>query len=183
MRAPLAFLLNALLFLVAWVATSVALAWASNHFLLETRDIPLGAVPWQFMVVVEEAPVAGAAPSFRWMRYSDLGERALQPGESLRLSRPAFEFPGTCCFAFKVLSDGADGQVVEFDADDMSYLRSRYRVHEGRVTPLYFRADFSLYWLGYLVAGGLLAWFGTARQRRRLRAAIVPALSSGPATG
>ena len=68
--------------------------------------------------------------------------------------------------AFLAEKDAADFR-TEAQSKGMSYVQSRYRVQDGRVTPISNRADFSLYYLGYFLLGGLLAWLATRPIRRR----------------
>jgi hypothetical protein len=173
----LAHLVNFAMFLVVWIAAFMALHWLALQA-LETRDIKPGQVPLSFSVVVEtRAP--GAAPSYESRRFRSQDEFKLVPGESLHLDTKAYnqmdqEVIGSCCIAFKVLEDGPNGQVVELHDDDMSYVMSRYRVRDGKVEPLAHRADFSLYYVGYFVLGGLIAWLATRPLRRRLLARVAP---------
>ena len=71
---------------------------------------------------------------------------------------------------FKVLDDGPNGQLIELNIDDMSYLRSRYLVRGNQVVPVSFRSDFSLYYLGYFILGGILALLVTLGLRRWIQA-------------
>jgi hypothetical protein len=162
-------LLNAALFLAAWIGAFMILHWASMK-LLETRDFSQG-IPAGFSVVVE-THADGAAPTYESRPFRKQAEFKLEPGESLHLSAAAYdqmdhEPGGSCCIAFKVLEDTAGGQLIELNDDDTSYVLSRYRVREGQVQPVAHRAHFVLYYVGYLVLGGFLAWLLTRPLRRR----------------
>jgi len=164
-------LLNCVLFLAAWIVGFMALHWLALLLLTQRLD-PGQEPPLSFSVVVETR-ANGTAPSWEARRYHDAASFSLAPGESLQLSTRSFDQAdgppptGSCCLAFKVLDEGASGQLVQLDYDDMSYVQSRYRVQDGRVTPISNRADFSLYYLGYFLLGGLLAWLATRPIRRR----------------
>jgi hypothetical protein len=172
MKTMLARLLNIVIFLAMWIAAFMALQWIMLTQVLETRHIAPGQVPASFSVVVE-TNANGAPPTYEAMPLRSLRTVALEPGESLHLSTAAYdqtdhEPTGSCCIAFKVLEDGPDGQVIELNDDDMSYVMSRYRVKDGQVVPLAFRQDFVLYYLAYFFLGGLIAWFATRPIRRRM---------------
>jgi hypothetical protein len=173
MTTAAARLLNAALFVAAWIAAYLALYWLASTQ-LETRQIAPGQVPPSFGVVVETR-ADGAEPSYESRRFRSQAELRLQPGESLHLTTPAYnqmdhEVTGSCCIAFQVLEDGPDGQLVELHDDDMTYVMSRYRVRDGQVVPLAHRSDFVLYYLGYFFLGGLIAWLATRPVRRRVLA-------------
>jgi hypothetical protein len=129
--------------------------------------------------VVVETRAGAAPPAYESRRFHSQEEFKLEPGESLHLSTTAYdqaaqEITGSCCIAFKVLEDGPDGQLVQLQDDDMTYVMSRYRVRDGRVTPIAHRMDYSLYYLGYLLLGGLVAWLATRPIRRRALAWAAP---------
>jgi hypothetical protein len=170
MKTLLARLFNTGLFVAAWIAAFLALHWAVTFLWLETRQVDPAHVPPSFGVVVE-TQAAGAEPTYATRPYRSLGTMALEPGESLHLGTAAYDQSehetDACCMWFKVLEDGAAGQLVELHDDDMSYVMSRYRVLDGKVTPLAHRIDYTLYYLGYFVLGGLIAWLATRRVRRR----------------
>lgn len=164
---------STVLFLVAWVVAFMALQWLASR-LLEARTIAPGQVPPGFSVVVETR-AAGAPPAYEARRFSTQAELKLAPGESLRLGTPAYdqmmdqEGGGSCCIAFQVLDDGPKGQLIELNDDDLSHVMSRYRVSNGQVLPVAHRAHFTLYYVGYLLLGGLIAWLVTKPLRRRGR--------------
>jgi hypothetical protein len=170
MKTVLVRLLNAALLLGTWIAAFLALHWLALAA-LETQPILPGQVPYNFEVVVETR-VDGAAPSYAARRFQAQSELRLEPGESLHLGTRAYdqtehEITDSCCIAFRVLEDGPDGQLVELDDDDMTYVRSRYRVRDGQVEPLSHRAHFTLYYLAYLLLGWVIAWLATRPLRRR----------------
>ena len=176
-------LLNVGMFLAAWIVAFMALHWAAMA-MLETRDFSQG-IPPGFEVVVETQADA-AAPAYESRPYRNPAEFKLAAGESLHLSARTYdqtdhEVSGSCCMAFKVLEDSAQGQLIELNDDDTSYVMSRYRVRDGRVEPVAYRAHFVLYYVGYLVLGGFVAWLLTRPLRRRTlawaraRSAVPPA--------
>jgi hypothetical protein len=164
-------LLNTALLLAAWIAAFMALQWLVTTGVLETKSIDPAHVPASFGVVVETR-AQGAAPSYATRPFRSLATLALEPGESLHLGTAAYdqadhEVSGSCCIAFTVVDEGPGVQRVELHEDDMGYVMSRYRVSHGQVTPLAHRYDYTLYYLGYFVLGGLLAWLATRPLRRR----------------
>ena len=168
------------LFLAAWIVAFMAVHWLALQ-LLETRRIAPGKVPPSFSVVVETR-AGDAPPAYESRRFHSQSEFKLEPGESLHLSTPAYDqaahdLSGSCCIAFQVLDDGPAGQLVELQDDDMTYVMSRYRVRDGQVTPLAHRMDYSLYYLGYLLLGGVIAWLLTRPIRRRALALAAPRAS------
>jgi len=164
-------LLNTAMFLAAWVGAFIGLHLLALQ-LLETHSFPPGQdLPRGFDVVVEKL-ANGAPASWETRPFHNQAQFKLDPGESLQLSARAYdqadhEITGSCCFAFKVLEDGPNGQLIELDNDDMTYVKTRYRVRDGKVTPLSFRSHFTLYYVAYLVLGGVLAWLLTRPLRRR----------------
>ena len=174
MKTILARLLNIALFLAAWIAAYLALHWLLVTQVLETRSIDPARIPAGFSVVVESRGDDGK-PAYSPLPFRGQATLQLQPGESLHLGTAHYdqiehEATGSCCIAFTVLEDGPDGQLIELHDDDMSYVMSRYRVRDGQVTPLAHRSHFTLYYLAYFFAGGMLAWFATRPIRRRLLA-------------
>ena len=174
MKTILARLLNILLFLAAWVAAFMALHWLMLTQVLETPHIAPGKVPPTFSVVVE-TNANGAPPTYAAKRFGSLATSGLEPGESLHLSTAAYdqtehEVTGSCCIAFKVLEDGPDGQLIELNDDDLTYVTSRYRVKDGRVLPLSHREHFVLFYFAYFFFGGIIAWLATRPIRRRMLA-------------
>jgi hypothetical protein len=164
-------LFNIALFLTAWAASCVALHWLAMQLLLTSNFPPGQPLPPSFDVVVE-IRADPTAPTYEARRFINQAELKLGPGESLHLSTPAYdelgmETTGSCCLAFKVLEDGPGGQVVEVQNDEMSYVMSRYRVQDGRVTPLAHRMDYILYYVGYCLLGAFIAWLLTRPIRRR----------------
>ena len=170
-------LITAGIFLVAWVAAYWLLHWLAMTYFLEAKNLQLDNVPQNFHVVIEEAGQNGKPATYRSIPYRALPTNLqLAPGESLRLGTKAYsdldlaEAPSSCCMDFKVLDDGPNGQLIELNIDDMSYLRSRYLVRGNQVVPVSFRSDFSLYYLGYFILGGILALLVTLGLRRRILA-------------
>lgn len=164
-----------LLFLVVWTVAVLVLYWATTTFLLEKRNIEPDNVPHNFPVVLEVAGQDGKPATYYSVPYRSLSpNRPMRPGESLRLGASAYsdldlaEAPSSCCIDFRVLEDGPKGQLIEHNVNDMSYLNSRYLVRGNQVVPLSFRSDFSLYYLGYLILGGILALIITSGLRRRV---------------
>lgn len=164
-----------MLFLVVWVIAVTVLYWLATTFLLEKRNIKPDNVPHDFPVVMEVAGQNGMPVTYYSVPYRALpANLQMRPGESLRLGTSSYsdldlaEAPSSCCIDFKVLDDGPNGQLIEHNVDDMSYLNSRYLVRGNQVIPLSFRSDFSLYYLGYLVLGGILALIVTLGLRRCL---------------
>ena len=177
MKTLLAHLITCSLFLLAWVVAYWLLYWLATTYFLETRNIQLDNVPHNFHVVIEAAGQNGKPATYRSIPYRVLpANLQLTPGESLRLGARAYsdldlaEARSSCCMDFKVLDDGPNGQLIELNIDDMSYLRSRYLVRGNLVVPVSFRSDFSLYYLGYFLLGGILAIFATRGLRRRVLA-------------
>lgn len=165
------------IFLVTWVAACWLLYWLATTFLLETRNIKPDNVPVNFPVVIEVAGQNGQPATYYSAPYRALPVNLpLRAGESLRLGTSAYsdldlaEVPSSCCIDFKVLDDGPEGQLIEHNVDDMSYLNSRYLVRGNRVVPLSFRSDFSLYYVGYFILGGIVALIVTLGLRRRVQA-------------
>lgn len=167
-------LLNSVLLVVAWAGAFIALHFLAL-WLMETRSFPPGQdLPFSFYVVVEKL-ANGSPAAWEARRYLNPTEFKLDPGESLHLSVASYDqfaqgVGGNCCIDFKVLEDGPEGQLIELNNDDMTYIRTRYRVRDGKVTPVSHRMDYSLYYLGYFLLGGLLAWLATRPLRRRLLA-------------
>ena len=164
-------LLNTAMFLAGWAGACVALYWLTMWLLLTNNFPPGQPLPSSFSVVVEtRAP--GAAPAYEARRFRSQAEFKLAPGESLHLSTPRYDqfdqnVSGNCCMDFRVLEDKPDGQLIELNDDDMTYVMSRYRVRNGQVQPVAHRMDYSLYYLGYFFVGGFLAWLLTRPLRRR----------------
>ncbi len=163
------------IFLVVWVAAYWLLYWLATTYFLQAKNLQLDNVPHDFQVVIEEAGKSGSPATYRSIPYRALpANLQLAPGESLRLGRKAYndldlvDAPSSCCMDFKVLDDGPNGQLIELNIDDMSYLRSRYLVRGNQVVPVSFRSDFSLYYLGYFILGGILALLVTLGLRRRI---------------
>ena len=161
---------NTALFLAAWVGAFLALHWLVLNWLTQPL-VPGQDLPPSFSVVVE-IRANGQPPSWEARRFRNQAEFKLETGESLHLGTRTYDqtdhsISGSCCIAFRVLEDGPQGQLVELDYDDMSYVRSRYRVRDGQVVPISNRADFSLYYLGYFIGGGFVAWLLTRPLRRR----------------
>jgi len=168
---------------VTWVAAYWLLYWLATTYLLETRNIRLDNVPKNFHVVIEEAGQNGNPATYRSIPYRDLPENLqLAPGESLRLGAASYSdldlavIPSKCCIDFQVLDDGPNGQLIEHNNDDQSYLRSRYLVRGNQVVPVAFRSDFSWYYLGYFLLGGVVAIITTLGLRRM----VLARLKQGP---
>jgi hypothetical protein len=164
-------LLNTAMFLAAWVGACIALYWLTMQLLLTSEFPPGQPLPPSFSVVVESR-AKDAPPTYESRRFRSQSEFKLEPGESLHLSARTYdqtdhEVSGSCCIDFRVLEDTPDGQLIELNDDDMSYVMSRYRVRNGQVQPVAHRMDFSLYYLGYFFVGGFLAWLLTRPLRRR----------------
>lgn len=164
-------------FLATWVAAYWLLFWLATTYFLEAKNLQLDNVPKNFHVVIEEAGKNGNPATYRSIPYHALPRNLqLAPGESLRLGTNIYsdldlaEAPSSCCMDFKVLDDGPNGQLIELNIDDMSYLRSRYLVRGNQVVPVSFRSDFSLYYLGYILLGGVLALLVTLGLRGRILA-------------
>ena len=163
-------LFNTGLFLAAWLGSCMAL-YALMDYLLETRSFPPGQpLPRGFEVVVEFR-AAGKAPSYETRPFTG-APLALAPGETLHLGTRTYDqmqhdTSGRCCMAFKVLEDGPQGQLVEVNDNDMSFVMSRYRVRDGKVEPIAHRSHFTLYSFAYFVIGGVFAWLLTRPVRRR----------------
>ena len=176
MNTSQARLITCSLFLAVWVAAYWLLYWLATTYLLEAKNLQLDNVPQKFHVVIEEAGQNGKPATYRSTPYRALpANLQLAPGESLRVGTKAYsdldlaEAPSSCCMDFKVLDDGPNGQLIELNIDDMSYLRSRYLVRGNLVVPVSFRSDFSLYYLGYFIFGGILALLVTLGVRRRIQ--------------
>lgn len=155
----------------------MALYWLTTTYWLETRQIQQDNVPHNFHVVIEESGQNGKPATYRSVPYRALpANLQLRPGESLRLGTSAYsdmdlpEAPSSCCIDFKVLDDGPNGQLIEHNVDDMSYLNSRYLVRGNQVVPVSFRSDFSLYYLSYFLLGGIVALIVTLVLRRPILA-------------
>lgn len=177
MKTLQARLITSSVFLATWVAAYWLVFWLATTYFLEAKNLQLDNVPQNFHVVIEEAGQNGKPATYRSTPYLSLpANLQMAPGESLRLGTKAYsdldlaEAPSSCCMDFKVLDDGPNGQLIELNIDDMSYLRSRYLVRGNQVVPVSFRSDYSLYYLGYFILGGILALLATLGLRRRILA-------------
>jgi hypothetical protein len=137
---------------------------AVSHGLFKTTTFPDGKPPAAFMLVAYDPSAAASGHPYSYYRWSQVAGRKL----TLLLPDRRGEKPGDGDhYAFKVLEEQPDTQVVEVFFANTVTSWSRYAAHADRMAPISYRTDGG--WLLLIPMAMLLiaAWFA-GRWAKRL---------------
>ena len=153
-------LLGVFVFVVTALASCGAVQFVSSELLYpEQTQFPDGAPPANFLVAFHDREAGkdedafGAAP---WKHAHTM--MAKDPGQ-FRLPVKEFRSQRGDPFAFTVLEETPDSQVVEMSRADYGTIKTRYRIEGNRITPLSYRTDGGIGQMAYLVPVYLLCLF------------------------